>query len=239
MENQELEIENILEKIKFNLEELSNKEKAEKNKKYLKSPYDFYGIKVPEIRKIAKNYKNLGIEETYLIFESLWKSNFHEEKLTAIFLLMQKEKEFNRETWDFAISKAKDIKTWDICDALSSWIIGKMLAKDISLKPEIEKLAESKSPWEKRASIVSTIQLIKKGKIELTFKLAEKLVYDENIYVQKGAGWMIREAGKQQRISTREFILMHLDMKGNAFSYATEKMKELREMRKEFERLKK
>jgi 3-methyladenine DNA glycosylase AlkD len=82
-------------------------------------------------------------------------------------------------------------------------------------------------------AIESTYKLIKKNKIELTLRLAEKLIYDENPYVQKGAGWMLREAGKKNRVMTRDFILMHIDMKPVAFSYATEKMKELRKIRKE------
>ena len=64
-------------------------------------------------------------------------------------------------------------------------------------------------------------------------RLAEKLIYDENTYVQKGAGWMLREAGKKNRTMIRDFILMHIDMKPVVFSYATEKMKELRKIRKE------
>jgi len=77
------------------------------------------------------------------------------------------------------------------------------------------------------------LPLIKKNKLELTFLLAEKLIYDEDIYVQKASGWMLREAGKKDRLATRKFILDHLDMKPAAFSYATEKMPELRKIKKE------
>jgi len=223
----------MLEEIRNKLKALANQELAVNYKKYLKSPFEFYGIKVPELRKIAKQYKNLDITEIYRLFNGLWNSNSHEEKSLAIFLLALKEKQFTLETWNFALLKVKDVKTWDHCDAISGGILGKMLEKDISLKKDIEKLAESRNPWEKRASIISTGQLIKKRKLELTFKLAEKLIYDEDIYVQKGAGWMLRECGKKERIATRDFILMHLDMKPAAFSYATEKIPELRKIKKE------
>ena len=62
-------------------------------------------------------------------------------------------------------------------------------------------MSESRNPWIRRASIVSTYKLIKKNKLELTFRLAEKLVYDEDVYVQKGAGWMLRELGKKDRMA--------------------------------------
>ena len=45
---------------------------------------------------------------------------------------------------------------------------------------------------------------------------------------------MLREVGKKNRLSLREFLMMHLDMKSVAFSYATEKMKELREIKRKW-----
>ena len=44
---------------------------------------------------------------------------------------------------------------------------------------------------------------------------------------------MLREVGKKDRLALRNFVMMHLDMKPTAFSYATEKMKELREIKRE------
>ena len=43
-----------LEQIRAELNSLKNPTKAEIVKKYLKSPYAFYGITVPQLRKIAK-----------------------------------------------------------------------------------------------------------------------------------------------------------------------------------------
>ena len=245
----------IINEIRSKLQEKANPILAGNYKRYLKSPFEFYGLRVPKLREIAKQYKNLQLSEIYSLFNKLWQSKNHEEKSIAIFLLSLKEKQFDYETWKFTLPKIKDIKTWDHCDGISSWVLGKMLSKNITLKRDIENFVESKNPWERRAAIISTSQLIKEKKLELTFKLAEKLVYDEDVYVQKGAGWMLREAGKRERLATRDFILRHLDMKAYAFSYATEtsemkflrvlrkqkfsdKMKELRKIKKQKERAK-
>ena len=123
-------------------------------------------------------------------------------------------------------------KTWDLTDEMSGHVLGPILAGDIRLMKEIKKLSESKNPWLRRISIVTSGNLIRENKIELTLSLAEKLVYDEDIYVQKGAGWMLREAGKKNSLALREFVLTHMNMKPQAFSYATEKMTELRKIRK-------
>ena len=221
-----------IKEIRAELQSLANPTLAVNYKRYLKSEYNFYGLRVPMLRKIAKKYKNMTIYDAMNLFDELWDSGNHEEMNLGIFLLQNYKKHFNLELWHFLMKRIEKAKSWDHIDILCSGILGYILAENINLSSEIKSLASSKNPWMRRASIITTSQLIKQNKLELTFLLAEKLVYDDNIYVQKGAGWMLREAGKRQRIGVRDFILRHLDMKNAAFSYATEKMKELREMRK-------
>jgi len=222
-----------LEIIRKKLKENIKPEKIPFLKKILATPFEILGVMVPDSRKIAKDYKNLEIYDMYNLFDKLWNSNIHEEKSLAIHILQQYKKNFNLETWKFLKQRIDKAKTWDHIDLLATDVFAEILLNNFFLMTEIKEMANSKNPWERRLAIESTYKMIKKNKIELTLRLAEKLVYDKNIYVQKGAGWMLREAGKRDRMNVREFILMHLDMKPIAFSYATEKMLELRKIKKE------
>ncbi len=225
-------MENV-EQIREELKKLGNIERAEHSKKYLKSPYAFYGIKVPEIRNIVKKYKNLEFHSALNLFDEFWNSGNHEEMSFALFLLGSYVKKYSEYIWKFLLERVEKAKTWDHVDELSSHILGIILAEDMRRMNELKPLSESRNPWLRRISIVSTYPLIRKNKIELTLRLAEDLVYDKDIYVQKGAGWMLREVGKKNRLALREFIIIHMNMKPSAFSYATEKMKELRIIKKE------
>lgn len=223
------EVEQIREKLK----EKAKPEKILFLKKILATPFEVVGVMVPDSREIAGEYKNLGIYEMYNLFDELWNSNIHEEKSLAIHILQQYKKNFNLETWKFLKERIGKAKTWDHIDLLATDVFGEILLNNLFLMAEIKEMANSRNFWERRLAIESTYKMIKKNKIELTLRLAEKLIYDENTYVQKGAGWMLREAGKKNRTMIRDFILMHIDMKPVAFSYATEKIKELRNIRKE------
>jgi 3-methyladenine DNA glycosylase AlkD len=88
---------------------------------------------------------------------------------------------------------------------------------------QIKEMSKDKNPWIRRIAIVSNLPLIRKNKIEFALMMSEYLIYDEDIYVQKGVGWILREIGKKDRITLRNFILNHLDMKPYTFSYATER----------------
>jgi hypothetical protein len=47
-------------KLKRQLKKLGNKQFAEDIKVYIKSPYEFYGVRVPELRTLARDYtKNI------------------------------------------------------------------------------------------------------------------------------------------------------------------------------------
>jgi 3-methyladenine DNA glycosylase AlkD len=224
-----MEIKQIREK----LIELGDKERAEGSKKYLKSPHNFYGNKIPDLRNLSKEFKSLDFYSSLNLADEMWKSGNHEEMWLALYILTFKVKEKPIEIWDFMMKRLDKANSWDLTDEMSGHVLGPILAERIDLISEVKKLSESRNPWIRRISIISTLPLIKKNKIELTMRLAEKLIYDDDIYVQKGAGWMLREAGKKNRLSIREFILTHMDMKAYAFSYATEKMLELRQIKKD------
>ncbi len=224
-----------LEEIRSELHSLRNPKKAEQSKNYLKSPYNFYGITVPQLRKIAKKHKNLTIYETFNLFDELWNSGNHEEMCIALFLLTNHKKQFSLEFWNFLTKpeRLNKFKTWDHVDEASSHTLGVILAENAQLNSQIKEFSQSKNTWVRRISIVSQYQSIKKGKIQLTILLAEKLCNDEDIYVQKGTGWMLREAAKKNPVQIKEFIKIHKDMKPWCLSYATEKMPEFKKLIKE------
>jgi len=53
------EIQQQLDFFRKTLKNNSDKERAEKEKAYLKSPYKFFGVSVPFINKMAKEFRRL------------------------------------------------------------------------------------------------------------------------------------------------------------------------------------
>ena len=220
--------------IKRQLQRLGDEQFAEDIKKYIKSPYEFYGIRVPEIRVLAKRlHEEHSLNDFYKIFDKLWKSGYHEEMSLALYTLQLYEDEFDIHTWEFLEPKLEDIKSWDQIDAVSTFIIGKILIKYPKLEKEIIRLSKSNNFWMRRIVIVSTLPLIKNGDLKLLLRLAEDYVEDTEPYIQKATGWMLREAGKQKPEIIKKFILKHIHMPPICFSYATEReLKDLRKVRR-------
>jgi len=85
------------------------------------------------------------------------------------------------------------------------------------------RLARSKSPWERRTAIVSTLYFVRKGDADDTFALAELLVGDDHEYVQKATGGLLREAGKKDVGRLRQFLQDNAArMEATTLTYAME-----------------
>lgn len=215
------------------LKRLNNDEFVADIKNYLKSPYEFYGVKIPEIKTMAKKlYEENSLKDFYQVFDNLWNSGRQEKRLLCIYTLELYEDDFDLSTWKFLKPKLKGIKNIEKADAISKKIIGKILVKFPKIENEIIKMSKSDSFLIRRIAIVSTLPLIHSGDIRLTIHLAERYIDEVEINVLNAVGWMLYEAGKKKPEKVKKFILKHRDMPDDVFMEATKGMKELRKIKK-------
>ncbi len=185
----------------------------------------FYGIKVPEQRKIAKQFKDLSFTD----LKSLLNSKIHEERLIAAFILVEQYKKGDdkkkKAVFDFYLKNKKGINNWDLVDLSAPQIIGEhLLDKEKDL---LYKFAHSKNLWEKRISVLSTFTFIRNHFFEDTLSISEILLNDKHDLIQKAVGWMLREIGKRDLITEKEFLQKYYKtMPRTMLRYAIEKFPE-------------
>ena len=215
------------------LRRLNNDEFVEDIKNYLTSPYEFYGMKIPEIKTMAKRlHKEHLLKDYYRVFNNLWNSGRQEKRSLAIYALELYEDDFDLSTWRFLKPKLKEIKNIEKADEISIQIIGKILIKFPKFENEIIKMSKSESFWIRRIAIVSTLPRIYLKDIKLTLNLADKYLNDREINVLNAVGWMLYEASKENSEKVKKFILKHKSMSDGVFMEATKGMKELRKVKK-------
>jgi 3-methyladenine DNA glycosylase AlkD len=91
---------------------------------------------------------------------------------------------------------------------------------------EIVNWTESPNRWMKRAAAVSLIIPAKHGQfLPEIIRIADRLLLDKDDMVQKGYGWMLKEASEQHLDEVYQYVLKHRkDMPRTALRYAIEKM---------------
>ena len=179
----------------------------------------FIGVVVPNIRLVAKEFKDASFTTVKELLASPW----HEMRLCGLLILVQQSrKEVSREVFDFYLSVTDRINNWDLVDLTAPQIVGGYLLD----KPRdvLYRLAESPLLWDNRIAIVSTVTFIRRGDLEDTYQLATKMMGHPHDLMHKAIGWMLREAGKKDSERLYDYVEVHrLEMPRTMLRYAIEK----------------
>jgi 3-methyladenine DNA glycosylase AlkD len=157
----------------------------------------FIGVRVPDTRKVCRQYALLHLNE----IEKLLESPIHEHRLAAVILLSDKYKKAafgeRKEIYDTYVKAvyAGQINNWDIVDSSAEFIIGEHLLD--GPRGLLFELAASSDLWQRRVAVLSSFAFIKRGDATTTLKLAGLLLHDKHDLIQKAVGWMLREIGKR------------------------------------------
>lgn len=157
----------------------------------------FLGVTVPDQRLVAKKYQNLSLNQ----LEQLLASKWHEERLTALIILVMQFKKGDEERkkaiYEFYLAHTDRINNWDLVDTSARDIIGGFIYQHQELLPILDELAFSSSLWERRIAIIATYYFLTKGEPDVTINIAKKLLKDNEDLMHKATGWMLREMGKR------------------------------------------
>jgi 3-methyladenine DNA glycosylase AlkD len=185
----------------------------------------FIGVTIPDLRKIAKNNKNVTLEH----IQSLIESPFNEERLIALFFLIEHYKQGDQSIKDriyqFYLNQMHQVNNWNLVDASAHLIIGAHLHQQN--KALLMTLAQSENLWSRRIAIVSTWFFIRQNELEWTFKIAKILLHDKQDLIHKAVGWMLREAGKKDQNQLITFLDQYAhQMPRTMLRYSIEKFPE-------------
>jgi len=167
----------------------------------------FLGIRVPAIRKLAKDYQNLQLKEIL----SLLKSPYHEIRLFALILSVNAftkgDESTQKKIYDLYLANTRYINNWDLVDLSAPNIVGTFLLTK-SRKP-LYQLAKSKILWERRIAMLATFSFIKNNQFTDSLKIAGILLQDKEDLIHKAVGWMLREVSKRDIDYTESFLQKH------------------------------
>lgn len=212
------------------LQNLANPEQAAILQRFFKTGHGeygegdkFLGIKVPTLRKISKKYHNLQTDEV----NTLIRSSIHEERLIALFILIEQYKKCDNKQviYDFYVANMAHINNWDLVDLSAPHIVGDYLfARD---KQILQIWAIDKNMWIRRIAMLAPFYFIKNNEFADALIIAKMLLHDKEDLLHKAVGWMLREIGKRNLTIEEEFLKNHYkNMPRTMLRYAIEKFQE-------------
>ncbi len=186
----------------------------EKLRAYVGSPVPVLGLSAGQIRWIAsefkKAWKQIPIGELNELASRLWSGSTFEEKVLAIVLLDRYAKRLDKASWRIADRWVDEATGWALSDGLASGPIAKMLHAEPGRFRDVLRWTKARSFWRRRVATYALHDFILAGELDRPLRLLERLLDDDEFWVQRAVGTWLRESWKQDRARTERFLRGHV-----------------------------
>ncbi|SMQ21662.1 3-methyladenine DNA glycosylase AlkD [Streptomyces sp. Ag82_O1-12] len=125
------------------------------------------------------------------------------------------------------------VSNWAQCDDMCLKLLYPFFLGHLELIPRTRSWAGSASPWARRAANVAVVKFVRRTVGRTVFELplshvldnCVRLMHDDDTYVQKGSGWLLKVSAEAHPDEVAEFLrTWHTEMPRDTFRYAVEKM---------------
>ena len=221
----------VLEAVRDDLVQSVDEKTRDSTQRFFKEEVKFHGVKSAAVKKIAQKYqraiKGREKQEIFALCEKLLQSGYGEEAFIAFEWSYSLRKEYDPA--DFQVFEGwvrKYVDNWAKCDTLCNHTIGAFIEKYPGFIENLKGWAKSDNRWLKRAAAVTLILPARKGDfLDDVLEISDILLKDKDDLVQKGYGWMLKEASRKHQEEVFEYIMRRKsDMPRTALRYAIEKM---------------
>jgi len=173
---------------------------------FFKQEIQSRGWRAKELRQVARRFRRSILndrDQNFLVAVSdkLFRGRVLEEKAFAVLIL-------ENHTDELGDREFKLFGSWLDHDALASYLIGPMIASDPRRAKAVFQWAKSRDRWHRRAATVALIRAIREQRCRAeVVKITQLLLADKDDMVQKGLGWLLREAAKYDRERTLPLLM--------------------------------
>lgn len=193
--------------------------------------YNASDIRVPVVRKISAQYfrkvRKKPRDEIFRLCEELLKSGNWMERAVAFDWAFRLRRQYEKTDYHLFESRLKrHVDGWGSCDNFCTHAFGAFILQFPEFLQKLEKWAKSPDRWVRRASAVILIYSIRRMKYLVNvFEMADNLLMDQDVIVQKGYGWMLKEASNHYPEEVFSYVMKHKkEMPRTSLRYAIEKL---------------
>ncbi len=193
----------VIARIRKELESIADPVIQKSSRRFFKDEIQCYGTKTATVIALAKkNWKEVKDRpkpEIFALCEDLYRSGYMEES----FIVSE---------WAHALSGRYEpddlavfrywidtyITNWASCDGFCNHTLGDFVEQYPDSIAELKRWTRSENRWMRRAAAVSLIVPAKHGKfLQESMEIADLLMTDTDDMVQKGYGWLLKEASRE------------------------------------------
>jgi 3-methyladenine DNA glycosylase AlkD len=198
--------------IESRLREVGTRERAEGEKRYLKSELEHLGATVWQVRRVVRSFADdhPGLSHTDLIelASALWAKPVFERRLAAAMLLEARADLLRPGDLGFLQRFVRESRTWALVDVLAEDVIGRILVAHPEAASSLDRWAGDGDFWVRRAALLAQLQPVRAGAPFARFAgYADAMLEEKEFFIRKAIGWVLRETGKRRSEEVFEWLL--------------------------------
>lgn len=197
--------------------EAGTEARAVGSKAYMKSDLEFYGVTMPDVRRIVREIveaqAELDREDLLDVARRMFATDNFDLRTGAVALLEAKADLLSPQDLPALIEWVTAASCWAHVDFLATKVFPPPLAK-LSEKrqaDQIRRWAKSRDLWIRRTALLVQHDALKHGggDFDLFTEIASPMLTEQVFWIRKAIGWVLREVSKKRPALVRQFIRAH------------------------------
>jgi 3-methyladenine DNA glycosylase AlkD len=188
--------------IESDLRAIGTAERAEWEKRYLKSELSFLGVTVWQTRaaaKAASRAQGLDHDGLIALVEALWATSVFDRRQAAVMLLELNRKLVSHADAPLLERLLRESGTWALVDGLAGDVVGGLNQADHAMEPILDRWATDPDFWIRRASLLAELIPHRAGApLEPFLRRADAMLDEKEFFIRKAIGWVLREVAKKR-----------------------------------------
>jgi 3-methyladenine DNA glycosylase AlkD len=194
----------VVGRIEAELRRRGSPERAEGAKRYLKSELTFIGTDTRTVREAAsgvlRELAPLNRAGLLALVRDLWRRGIFELRALAVELLKARSTVLVAGDHRLIERLIRDSQTWAFVDFLSIQVAGPLVVRLPDLSTVLDRWAADRDLWVRRAAMLALLLPIRRGggDFERFARYADGMLEEEEFFIRKAIGWVLRETGKKR-----------------------------------------
>ncbi len=206
----------VADEITARLRRMGDSTRARGTQQYFKNEIVALGITAPVLRlfvreRMGQLRHSWRLSDAIHLCHHLLQETELETRMAGILALAAFKRAFTLDLLPHAESWLEHrLDNWALVDTFCGSVLSPLLAQHPQAARTLVRWSRRKSLWQRRAALVTLVPFARRGQhLDMVYRLCLGHLSDSEDLMHKATGWLLREAGKTDRVRLRRFLLKH------------------------------
>jgi 3-methyladenine DNA glycosylase AlkD len=191
-------------RIETQIRAVADPERAEREKRYLKSELEHVGASVPAVRKIVKaalpDRATLTHDELVDLVTALWAVRVHECRFAAVALLELRSDALRPADIALVERLVRESRTWALVDGLAAHVCGHLVERYRELSSVLDRWSSDEDLWVRRSAMLALLLPLRRGEgdFDRFGRYADAMLEEREFFIRKAIGWVLRDTARKR-----------------------------------------